>query len=791
MRLTMFVYSLLSIVGLCLVRIGQGAVSNDCNTATAQCTAVRPSSVTNESITTVDKLHYELVASGGILNDPLTPLPTLANGHLGFTVFQDAVYMAGLYNGAGGLSHRARIPNMANVRLDNDCYRGKDRSCSVTLDLRSGYFRVSYENANHSFRMTHLLYPHALYRRLIVNQLLFERLTPEAGDISLPLVPGTAFTSEDIHFQPISAPTSVQPSSPTSGTVPQHDDGMDRIYQSCGTTREVENSTYQTQGRPVCVLWNHIPERLVLPENETITAFTFLMAVDESVAVAEKELKVALAQTGEELLQAHTSLWGSFWDRFDILMTGNEPLQYVVRASVFYLVSNLPFEASFTRSPGPFWGLGPTGLGRGGTNLDDYEGHSFWDTEIWMFPVLNLIDPWYSRLLITYRVKMLPTARRLAVEAGYDGVRFPWESAFTGVEVTQPCCPAVAKYAHHITGDISFALRQYLATTHDLEWLRNRGGCGMVQSIAEFWSSRVKFNYTGTENYDIVAVMGPDEDHENVTNNAYTNVVAGYALYFGDFVSCICGDDVTSRNWSAIAKRIKLTYDEIGNFHLQYEGYKASTRIKQADAILLGYPLLYPVMKPYTLKNDLFMYEPVTRPTGPAMSWSMHAINHLDIMQSREAATNFNRSYQPYIRGTFNVWYELQTPATGAENFLTGAGGFLQAVLFGYTGFRVYLDRLEVRSRDPLELSVAGVSGTAKGVQYLGALITVTQSVDRAEIAVTHLDEELTIEFDDGNAATDIVLNQVYPLERGATAKIRAKSYPYRDCDLPKDVIGY
>uniref|UniRef100_A0A182M495 Glycoside hydrolase family 65 central catalytic domain-containing protein n=1 Tax=Anopheles culicifacies TaxID=139723 RepID=A0A182M495_9DIPT len=260
---------------------------------------------------------------------------------------------------------------------------------------------------------------------------------------------------------------------------------------------------------------------------------------------------------------------------------------------------------------------------------------------------------------------------------------------------------------------------------------------------------------------------------------------------FCSFVSCICGDDVRSKNWSEIASQIKFTYDEVADFHLQYEGYLPDTIIKQADAILLGYPLQYPVMKAYTLWNDLLVYEPVTRPTGPAMSWSMHAINHLDIGNPREAAENFNRSYQPYIRGPFHVWCELQKPATGARNFLTGAGGFLQAVLYGYAGFRVYLDRLQIRGRYLQELSVVDIAVTAQGVQYLGALITVRQTMEKSEIIVTHLDQALVIEFGDGNVATDVVLNKVYPLSRGAIATIRAKSNPYHGCDLPKDVIGY
>uniref|UniRef100_A0A1S4GYL2 Protein-glucosylgalactosylhydroxylysine glucosidase n=2 Tax=Anopheles gambiae TaxID=7165 RepID=A0A1S4GYL2_ANOGA len=743
----------------------------------------RPSSVTSESITTVDKRQFELSASGEILHDPATPLPTLANGHLGFAVYEDAVYLAGLYNGAGGLSHRARIPNMANVRLL--------LPSDLTLDLARGLFRSDFANDGRSFRLTHLLYPHALYRRVIVNQFTIERVGTNDENISLPMMPAPAFTSEDIQFQPISTHDarvhwSKSPAQPGDANV-------DPIYQSCGTTLQVENATYQNRGRSVCVLWNRVPERLVLGAGKRNVTYRFLMAVDGAEAIAQTEFETARALSDDALLESHTSLWRSFWARSDILITGNEPLQRTVRASLYYLVSNLPFEASFTVRSGPFWGLSPTGLGRGGTNLDDYEGHSFWDTEVWMFPVLNLIDPWYSRLLISYRTKMLPTAKRLAQEAGFRGARFPWESAFTGVEVTQPCCPAVAQYGHHITGDISFALRHYLGTTHDREGLRQLGGCEMAQQIAEFWSSRVRFNYTGSEQYDIPAVMGPDEDHENVTNNAYTNVVAGYALYFGEFARCICeADGRDDKGWSDIARHIKLPYDEIGDFHPQYDGYLASTVIKQADTVLIGYPLQYPGLKAYTRWNDLLIYEPVTRSTGPAMSWSMYAVNHLDIDNYREAAQNFNRSYQPYVRGPFRVWQELQGPAQhGAQNFLTGAGGFLQAVLFGYAGLRVYLDRLEVKAHYPQELSGVGLEQLqVAGIQYLGALITVAQWGDRAEVRVTHLDGELTIELGDGNAPVSVVCNRVYPVNKGVTAIIRTKAYPYGECELPKDVIG-
>ncbi|EAA10287.4 AGAP008546-PA, partial [Anopheles gambiae str. PEST] len=96
------------------------------------------------------------------------------------------------------------------------------------------------------------------------------------------------------------------------------------------------------------VLWNRVPERLVLGAGKRNVTYRFLMAVDGAEAIAQTEFETARALSDDALLESHTSLWRSFWARSDILITGNEPLQRTVRASLYYLVSNLPFEASFT-----------------------------------------------------------------------------------------------------------------------------------------------------------------------------------------------------------------------------------------------------------------------------------------------------------------------------------------------------------------------------------------------------------------------------------------------------------
>lgn len=110
-------------------------------------------------------------------------------------------------------------------------------------------------------------------------------------------------------------------------------------------------------------------------------------------------------------------------------------------------------------------------------------------------------------------------------------------------------------------------------------------------------------------------------------------------------------------NWSTtIAQHIKLIYDSQLNYMPQYEDYKRGTEIKQADTILVGYPLQYNMMDE-TKRNNLYYYENVTRFTGPAMTWSMHAINHLDLNEIEKADVLLIKSYENYIRPPFMVSY--------------------------------------------------------------------------------------------------------------------------------------
>ncbi|XP_055680296.1 protein-glucosylgalactosylhydroxylysine glucosidase-like [Lutzomyia longipalpis] len=731
------------------------------------------------------------------LPENMNLMPVLGNGHLGFQVMGDSVYLNGLYNGAKGLSHRARIPNFANIQVTN--YADLNGTVKYVMDTKSGIFRTSFSPNSAAYKLDHLIYAHRFYSRAIVNQLFISHLNCTTDEcigkdsdgiiIKIGQYPGNA--TDDITFT----------IKTNQGGQPRETDKLIKnpsaelsITRTCGNTKTVEDPIYQEDPSNCCVLWNHVPEEITLGTKEkTSMSFTFVMTVDEHFSVAEQEMMDVLAQTDLNLLNTHIGEWKHFWDDFEIEITssdskeGGNNLARTTYASIFYLVNSLPWIRT-NQPSGTFGSLSPTGLGRGGNNLDDYEGHVFWDTEIWMHPPALLMNPFWSAAILHYRaLKAFPAAENYAKETRYSGIRFPWESAFTGREVTQPCCPLVAANQQHVTADISHALRLHLAATRDIHWLK-REGCKLAIPIAQFWASRAKFNRT-TNRYDIRNVMGPDEDHENVDNNFYTNIAAKQSLQFGQFAACVCsGGDTEHGNWTHIADNIAILYDSDLNYHPQFEGYMPGTEIKQADAILTGYPLQFS-MSQATRRNDLAMYENVTRSSGPAMTWAMYAINHLDLGDRDKAADMLGRSYRHNVVHPFYVWqeYSVKRNETGAVNFLTGAGGFLQAILNGYGGIRIHLDRLVVH---PASLPPHTTYFRIKGIHYMGARLTVTITEHSVRIKFPQCGhEDLTIVIGGNDASQQDVICGAHPREYDITdqyAEIRPKNdNHFQSCTIP------
>lgn len=389
---------------------------------------------------------------------------------------------------------------------------------------------------------------------------------------------------------------------------------------------------------------------------------------------SERQVIYAAREGAEELVAAHEKRWEELW-RSDIIIEGDAEAQRRVRFALYNLYSSV--REGSRRS------IAPMGLTSQG-----YNGHIFWDAETWIFPPLLALHPELARQLLDYRADRLAQARRRACTYGYRGAMFPWESDDRGEEST-PTFALTGPLEHHITADVAIAAWQYYCVTRDREWLC-RTGYPMMRECAAFWCDRATRNDDGS--CSIRNVVGADEYAIGVTDDAFTNGAVRRALENTVKAAAVCGERPDPQ-WSAIAAGLRILRFSDGTTreHATYAG----ERIKQADANLLGYPLGI-VADRKALLRDLAYYEDKIDPAnGPAMSHSVFAIQYARLGMTEKATDMFRRSHEPNLRPPFGVFAE--TAASDNPYFLTGAGGMLQAVLFGFGGMEITDDGIVQR----------------------------------------------------------------------------------------------
>ncbi len=381
---------------------------------------------------------------------------------------------------------------------------------------------------------------------------------------------------------------------------------------------------------------------------------------------AERQVIYALHEGEEALMQAHYRLWDELWQG-DIRIEGDDDAQRIVRFALFNLYSSCRGGSRLS--------IPPMGL-----SLQGYNGHIFWDTELWMYPPMLLLNQDIARSMLDYRFDRLPAARKKALAYGYRGAMFPWESDDSGEEAT-PTHALTGPFEHHITADIGIACWNYYCVTRDMRWLQ-REGYPLLKEIADFWASRVTRNQDGS--YSIHNVTGADEYANGVTDNAFTNGAASLALKYACQAAEICGEKVPEI-WRAIGENIRILQFENGvtREHSTYKG----EMIKQADANLLAYPLGL-ITDEYRQRQDLEYYaERIDQKDGPAMSYSVYCVQYARMGEADKAYEMFRRCYEPNLRKPFGVISE--TPTSNNPYFMTGAGGLLQAVLNGFCGLQI------------------------------------------------------------------------------------------------------
>lgn len=381
---------------------------------------------------------------------------------------------------------------------------------------------------------------------------------------------------------------------------------------------------------------------------------------------AERQVIYAVHEGEEALMQAHYRLWDELWQG-DIRIEGDDDAQRIVRFALFNLYSSCRGGSRLS--------IPPMGL-----SLQGYNGHIFWDTELWMYPPMLLLNQDIARSMLDYRFDRLPAARKKALAYGYRGAMFPWESDDSGEEAT-PTHALTGPFEHHITADIGIACWNYYCVTRDMRWLQ-REGYPLLKEIADFWASRVTRNQDGS--YSIHNVTGADEYANGVTDNAFTNGAASLALKYACLAAEICGEKVPEIWWE-IGENIRILQFENGvtREHSTYKG----EMIKQADANLLAYPLGV-ITDEYRQRQDLEYYaERIDQKDGPAMSYSVYCVQYARMGEADKAYEMFRRCYEPNLKKPFGVISE--TPTSNNPYFMTGAGGLLQAVLNGFCGLQI------------------------------------------------------------------------------------------------------
>ncbi len=283
-------------------------------------------------------------------------------------------------------------------------------------------------------------------------------------------------------------------------------------------------------------------------------------------------------------LSAHEKAWHKKWDAIDVRIEGDDLAQRSLRFNLFHLASSAPSGDS------------RSSIGAKGLHGEGYKGHVFWDTETFMFPFFLHTQAEVARDLLLYRFMTLEGARANAAASGCQGARFAWESADDGIETTPRWGVDYAgnhvriwtgDIEVHINADISYAILAYYRATGDRVFMKDYG-LQMLLEIARFWAGFVKADTHG-KSFSIKNVIGPDEFHEHVDDNAYTNYLVRWAFgktleIAGDFenespdsFAAIMERSGTAklefRRWKEVSEGLLLPKDEDTGVIEQFSGY--------------------------------------------------------------------------------------------------------------------------------------------------------------------------------------------------------------------------
>ena len=452
---------------------------------------------------------------------------------------------------------------------------------------------------------------------------------------------------------------------------------------------------------------------------------------------AADALRAADSAGFDRLLADHRAAWARRWDAVDVQVRGDPQAQLALRFALFQLWCAIKER-------------GELALGARGLSGTGYSGHVFWDADVFILPAVVAMDPAAGAAMIRYRLRRLDAARARARAAGLRGARFPWESAASGEDVTPRSgrlggrrVPILTgQLEEHITADVAWAAAHYASWTG----LGTPAVGPLLAETARYWASRCRLDAAGRAHID--GVIGPDEYHEQVNDNAFTNVMARWNLRAGADAAGRAGiASAETRRWRELADRLVDGYDPTTGRYEQFAGYAGlepllindvaappvavdlllgrdrvarSQLIKQPDVLMLHH-LVPDQVEPGSLGPNLDYYDPRTA--------------HGSSLSPAITASLLARAGRPdEALGMLRMALELDlddlTGMTSAGLHMANLGGAWQAVVVGMAGVRVRAGVLTVDPRLP-----GAWDGLQLRFRCLGRKVRLDITHDRAEIS--------------------------------------------------------
>ncbi len=657
-----------------------------------------------------------------------------------------------------------------------------------TLDLRRGMLLRSWRHRSPEGRITRV--HEARWASLSDRHALFQHVWIVPENYSAPLrftgiLDGTIRDFEgEVHLLPVSADGSpLLLLSTRQSAVKLAFAGAAETDPSAVPEALIQGATVETRWR----LDGRMAEPLTLRRG--FAAYTERDDPDparSARAHADRLLPLNL----EGFADAHEAAWASRWEDADIRISGDAEAQHALRFATYHLIG--------AADPGDY----RVSVGARALTGEGYKGHVFWDTEIYMLPFYLHTHPPSAKALLMYRYHTLDAARRRANAMGYRGALYAWESTDTGEETAPESVIGfdgervpilTGKLAHHVSSAVVHGVWKYWQATGDDAFMAETGA-EIVLEVARFWASRIARDAEGCGH--IRHVVGPDEYHEDVDDNAYTNGMARFCLELGNRVAAWLRAE-RPEAWDALAQRIGLSpsvqeaglegrdvretepeawlheaqclvtgFDPERGIHEQFAGYfqledldmtryadrtipmdvllgrsiRETQVIKQADVVMLLF-LLWERFPPETRRADFRYYEPRSG-HGSSLSPGVHALVAAKLGDFSMALHYFR------FASAIDLSNRMGNASEGLH--MAALGCLWQVVVFGFAGMHVREDGLALDPNLPAEWQSLEFAFHYRG-QRLGISLTPTDlEIDCSVPVPIHLGEGAIRELSPG-----------------------------------------